>query len=157
MCEEYAQLGRPLHFSELTILSGIVQPEHSWSQRRDDWFSTPEGEERQAQQVTEIYRLLFSHPAVEAITWWDFADEGCWLGAPGGLLRKDLSPKPAYEALLRLIKREWWTAARTLVTDDQGRASFEGFLGDYASEAGARKAVFALARSGASDVDVMLT
>ena len=41
-----------------------------------------------------------------------------------------MSPKPVYDALLSLIKGQWWT--RTSVrTDQDGAASFRGFLGDY--------------------------
>jgi hypothetical protein len=74
--------------------------------------------------------MLFSHPAVEAITWWDFSDDGAWQGAPAGLLRKDLSPKPAYETLQRLIKHQWWTNVEA-TTDVHGKATFRGFHGDY--------------------------
>jgi len=66
---------------------------------------------------------------VEAITNWDVTD-GRWLGAPSGLLRKDLSPKPAYDALMALVRGEWWTT-ETLRTDELGEADFEGFRGDY--------------------------
>lgn len=156
VCERFARYGRPLHFSELTILSGIIQPEHSWTRRRDDWFSTPEGEEQQARQVAELYTLLFSHPAVQAITWWDFADSGAWLGAPAGFLRKDLSPKPAYDALMRLIKGAWWTGDAALTTDGDGHVQVEGFLGDYEVAAGRAKASFALTRAGAAKTTVSL-
>ena len=40
-----------------------------------------------------------------------------------------MSPKPAYEALHRLIKEKWWTRT-TLRTDAQG-APFRGTLGQY--------------------------
>ena len=48
--------------------------------------------------------MIFSHPAVEAITWWDFSDRGAWQRAPAGFLRDDLSPKPAYERLQQPVK-----------------------------------------------------
>jgi len=66
---------------------------------------------------------------VEAITNWDPKD-GKWLGAPAGLLRKDNSPKPAYNALMAKIRGEWWTT-ETLRTDERGELSFEGFRGEY--------------------------
>ena len=75
--------------------------------------------------------MLFSHPAVEAITWWDFADLGSWQGAPAGLVRKDMTPKPAYEALTRLIKGKWWTGEAKLTTDAAGKVRFRGYLGAY--------------------------
>ncbi len=124
VCEEYARFGKPLHFTELTVLSG----EHGWN-REQPWPSTAEGEARQADYVEKVYTVLFSHPAVEAITWWDFMD-GAWQGAPAGLVRADLTPKPAYERLRKLIRDEWWTSAEAR-TDAAGEARFRGFLGRY--------------------------
>jgi GH35 family endo-1,4-beta-xylanase len=122
ICEKFAKLGKPLHFTELTIVSGP---------RTDKgWLSTPEGEARQATQVAELYPVLFSHPAVEAITWWDFTDQNAWQRAPAGLLRKDMTPKPAYNELKRLIKEEWSTHL-TLTTDKNGQVQFRGFFGTY--------------------------
>jgi hypothetical protein len=84
----------------------------------------------QARQVEAFYRTALAHPSVAGIIWWDLSDRFARRGAPGGLLRKDLSPKPAYEALARLIRREWWTNAEGL-TDDRGHFSFRGFFGRY--------------------------
>lgn len=132
VCERFAKFGKPLHFTEATLVSGA----QGWdlrTKRRDSnfrWVSTEEGEERQARDVAEFYRILFSHPAVEAITWWDFTDQNAWQGAPAGLLRDDMTPKPAYEELQRLIKGKWWT--RTVTTSDSGgKARFRGFFGEY--------------------------
>jgi endo-1,4-beta-xylanase len=130
-CERFRRFDLPLHFTELTILSGPTRTDIRYQgPPHDDWHTTPEGEQRQADQVEEIYRVLFSHPAVEAITWWDFTDHA-WLGAPAGYLRKDMSPKPAYERLLSMVKGEWWTGRQVLTTDDHGRVTFRGFLGRY--------------------------
>ena len=68
-----------------------------------------EGEAAQASYVARFYELLFSHPAVEAVTWWDFSDRRAWMNAPAGLLRDDMTPKPAYDRLAELVKRTWWT------------------------------------------------
>ena len=79
--------------------------------------------------MEKLYTLLFSHPAVQAITWWALED-GEWMGAPGGLLRADLTPKPAYDRLLRLIHQTWWTR-EMLLSNEQGLCAFSGFLGDH--------------------------
>jgi endo-1,4-beta-xylanase len=130
-CERFARFGLPLHFTETTIISGRIRDDIRWhGPRHDDWPTTPDGEALQAAQVEEFDRVLFSHPAVQAITWWDFTD-GAWLGAPAGLLRTDMSPKPAYERLLAMIRDEWWTGRQTLTTDEHGRITFRGFLGRY--------------------------
>jgi len=122
VCEQFATFGKPLHFTETTVVSG--------PKTQQAWLTTPEGEKRQAEQVAEFYRVLFSHPAVEAITWWDFTDQNAWQQAPAGLVRADMTPKPAYEELERLIKGKWWTQAET-TTNAESIARFRGFLGEY--------------------------
>ena len=109
-----------------------------------EWPTTPEGEERQCREWEEMYRILFSHPLVEAVTGWDFAD-GAWLGAPSGLIRKDNSVKPVYERLKKLIREEWWTDT-FVTTDENGFATFEGVLGDYLLSDGPRSYSMVLSR-----------
>ena len=93
------------------------------------------------------YKTLLSHPAVEAITYWDLSDGG-WLGAPTGLVRLDGSAKPSFEALRGLIKGEWWLPPTKMATDAEGRLRFNGFLGDYEVAVGERSATFRLERKG---------
>ncbi|MCS7306498.1 MAG: endo-1,4-beta-xylanase [Thermoguttaceae bacterium] len=130
VCQRFSRFGLPLHFTETTILSG----QRGWELPREKWISTPEGEKWQAQEVVRFYTMLFSHPAVEAITWWDLSDLGAWQGAPAGLVRKDMSPKPAYEELMRLIKGQWWTRTEGK-TDKAGSFAWNGFFGQYRIEA----------------------
>ena len=63
------------------------------------------------------------------ITWWDLCDQGSWLPG-GGMLRADMSPKPVYEQLRRLIHDEWTTSA-SATADEAGRFACRGFLGKY--------------------------
>ena len=156
VCERFAKFGKPLHFTELTILSGDLKKDGDWHKKRTDWHSTPAGEKRQATQVVEFYRVLYSHPAVEAITWWDFSDARAWQGAPAGLVRKDMSPKPAYTALHKLVKGAWWTAPIRLRTDAEGKVTFRGHLGAYKVRARDADATFDLARPGKTDLAVRL-
>jgi len=136
VCEYFAKFGKPLHFTETTLLSG----EEGWDlrEKRKDtnfiWASTSEGENRQAWQIVEFYHVLFSHPAVKAITWWDFSDQNAWLEAPAGLVRTDMTPKLAYQQLMQLIKDKWWTQTEMEVTAG-GKARFRGFFGEYKASA----------------------
>jgi len=130
VCERFAMFGKPLHFTETTFLSGKLGWELKEQNPDFKWESTPEGERRQAEEVGRFYTMLFSHPAVEAITWWDLTDQGAWQGAPCGLLREDMTPKPAYEALMRLIKGKWWTKTEGVVGEG-GEVKFRGFFGEY--------------------------
>jgi endo-1,4-beta-xylanase len=131
-CERFAKFDKPLHFTETTLVSG----QQGWELRKNRkdpnfrWISTSEGEQRQAKQVAEFYSVLFSHAAVEAITWWDFTDQNAWQQAPAGLIRDDMTPKPAYNELKKLIKGKWWTKTET-TTKAAGNADFRGFYGQY--------------------------
>ncbi len=152
--ERFSRYGIPIHLTETTLLSGDLMPPeivdlNDW--QVESWPSTPEGEERQADEVERHYRTLLSHPAVQAATYWGLSDRGMWLGAPGGLLRADGSPKPAYERLRRLVKEEWWLAPTRLRTDVSGRVGVSGFLGDYrlsVPEGGGDPVAFRLAEPG---------
>lgn len=120
VCDDYAGLGLPIHFTEATVVSGPrTGPGESWGP------TTPELEAAQAEYVAKFYTMLFAHPAAQALTWWDFSDDGAWQGAAAGLIRADMSPKPVYERLRALIKSEWWTKA----------AGETGANGEYAAGA----------------------
>ena len=130
--ERFSHFGLPIHFTENTLISGDIMPAYiedlnDW--QVPEWPTTPEGEERQAREIEEMYRILFSHPLVQAITTWDYRD-GAWLGAPSGYIRKDNSPKPAYDMLQKLTHEEWWTDT-SIVTDENGAAALDVFKGDY--------------------------
>ncbi len=145
--ERFSRFGLPIHFTENTLISGELMPGHivdlnDW--QVESWPTTEEGEARQAREIEEMYRTLFAHPLVEAITTWDYRDGG-WLGAPSGLVRADQSLKPAYHMLKRLIHGEWETHA-TLTTDEEGWVRFTGFKGGYTVRAGGASAAFELDR-----------
>lgn len=122
----YSNFGKPLQITEVTV------PAYS---------NDPEDEEIQAEIIKKLYSIWFSHKNVEQIIYWNLAD-GYAAFAPqgdmsfgenyfyGGLLRFDLTPKPAYYAIKDLIFREWHTSCE-VVTNDSGKAVFKGFYGDY--------------------------
>ena len=115
--DHYAKFGLPIHVSEITLPSAL---------------NDEESLKDQATAACNLYRLWFSHPSVEGITWWNFPDGAA---APGeelhsGLLFEDMTPKPAYYALQDLIHREWRTELKG-VTDTDGCFRFRGFHGTY--------------------------
>lgn len=157
--DRFARYGLPIHLTESTLLSGELMPpeiEDLNDHVVEHWPSTPEGEARQADEVARHYRTLLSHPAVEAVTWWGITDAGAWLGAPVGLVRADGTPKPSYDALRQLVKEQWWVGPTRLTTDADGRLRFTGWRGEYELRAGGARSAFALAGSGAGDVEVVL-
>ncbi len=159
-CQTYMRFGLHLHFTEMTILSGRLKDpnEKDWHKKHTDWFSTPEGERFQLEAGIGIYTALFSHPAVEAITWWDFSDHNAWQGAPAGLVREDMSPKPFYDWLKEAFRKRWTTRA-SVECDDSGKGTARCFFGDYEAEVKAAsgrtlKGRFRLSRRGPREVQV---
>ena len=110
------------------------------------WPSTPDGEAGQADEIVRHYRSLVSRPAVRAIMYRGFTDDGAWLGAPGGLVRADGTPKPSFHALRSLIKGEWWLSRTRMRTDHDARLSITGFFGDYIIEHNGCSAPLSLSR-----------
>lgn len=125
LCEYYSRFTAPIQITELTVLSGTPMSGKSYGK-----VSTAEGERLQAEYVVNLYTVLFSHPSIEAIQWWNLSDLMAWEDAPAGLLRSDMTPKPAYTALLNLIKKKWWTRVEAK-TGDEGQCQFKGFYGTY--------------------------
>lgn len=114
----YARFGKPLHVTEITI---PTLPANA------------EGEQIQAEMTRDFYRAWFSHPNVEAVTWWNLVDETAVPGEDkwrGGLVRRDFSEKPAYAVLRKLIREEWTTRFNG-AADSAGNVSFRGFHGRY--------------------------
>jgi len=122
MLEKYSKLGKLIHVTEFTPPSEGRPITKSW--KTGNWT-----EEEQADYATKFYKFCFSLPYVESIGWWDLCDYGSWQ-AYGGLLREDLSPKPAYNALKKIIHSDWHTEKEGK-TDEFGNMKFRGFHGKY--------------------------
>lgn len=77
--ERFERFHLPIHFSETNIVSGQIMPSEIVDlndYQATDWPTTSLGEDRQAREVILHYETLFSHPAVQALTWWDFVEIG---------------------------------------------------------------------------------
>ena len=130
--DRFEGFGLPLHFTEITILSGEQAPKVADLNdlHIENWASTPEYEEQQRQRVEEYYSAIFSRPSTGGMVWWDLVDGG-WLGAPAGLLRRDLSEKPAFKQLEKMIKGDWWLSSREIPVESDGTIRFSGTAGTY--------------------------
>ena len=131
----YSNFQKPLQITEVTV------PAYSWE---------PEDEEIQADIIEKLYSVWFSHPNVEQIVYWNLVDGYAHFWDPdpakiaasqgdmtlgenyyyGGLLRFDLSPKPAYLKIKELLFERWHTETE-IKTDKNGQADFRGFYGNY--------------------------
>lgn len=123
--DQYASLGLPLKLSEITIPS---------------YTMVDEGHEFQATVTERLFRIWFSHPAMDEIDWWNLVDgtaayapRGTYEGEnfyQGGLLNYDMSPKPAYKVLDKLINEEW-RSQETLHYKVDDENQFRGYYGGY--------------------------
>lgn len=121
----YSRLGKPLHITEMTIPS---------------YSESAEDEELQARIIRNIYSLMFAHPAMEGIIYWNLIDGFAHAAVPGdmtagenvyygGLLRYNFTAKPAFELLKELILKTWHTEVD--ITSESNTVSFKGFYGKY--------------------------
>lgn len=69
-----------------------------------------------------------------------------WLGAPAGLVRKDGSPKPSFDALKSLVRGEWWPDTATKRTDSNGALTVSGTAGTYRVSHAGRNATVTVGR-----------
>ena len=120
--ELYSQLGLPIHFSEFHPHSLGASIEGGY--REGNW--TPE---TQAAYGEQMFTLAFGHPSVVSFCWWEITELDTYIKG-SAILNKDLSPKPAYEMLDRLINHDWKTRTQAQ-TDNQGHIALRGFYGDY--------------------------
>lgn len=120
----YDEFGLPMHMSEITVPGS---------------GRSAENEAVQAEIVETLYRTWFATRHMKSIVWWNLAD-GYAAYAPigsdegenrygGGLVRFDMTKKPAYEVLDRLINHEWHTEFEEKT--DAETLTFRGFYGEY--------------------------
>jgi endo-1,4-beta-xylanase len=107
--ESFKGFGKPIHVTELGYSSSAANAAgNPWwgggiGGAKLVWRGENFTEETQAQWAEAVYKIAYSKPYVDAITWWDLTDPG--FPPNGGLLRGDCSPKPAYQRLQTLLKQ----------------------------------------------------
>ena len=124
--DKLSELNLPLQITEITI--------PAYSCEEDD-------EALQAELIKNVYSMFFSQKNMEGVIYWNIPDgyhhgatpgdmTSGWNYYHGGLLRFDMSEKPAYKTLKKLIYEDWTTNAQ-IVTDEDGYATLRGFHGEY--------------------------
>ncbi|TVR68230.1 MAG: hypothetical protein EA408_13755 [Marinilabiliales bacterium] len=86
--------------------------------------------ELQADYTRDFMTILFSHPSVKALLVWGFWEGRHWR-PDAAFFDKDWNIRPHGEVWKELVFEQWWTPETTLITDQNGIARFEGYLGDY--------------------------
>lgn len=86
-------------------------------------------EAKAGQYMNDFLTILYSHPAATGIVLWNFWDGSHWDGnAP--LFRQDWSLKPAGQAYIDLVFKQWWTNEAGS-TNEAGQFAVRGYTGDY--------------------------
>lgn len=130
--DEVAAAGIPLHITEFWARSSLFERDGdspaTTTQRSGAGFMNRHDpvEERRAEYITRFLRVAFSHPKVEAFSFWGFMSDSIdWSEH-----RAAHSPGPVYRAVQHLLNEEWRTREQ-LRSDGQGRVRFRGFHGEY--------------------------
>jgi GH35 family endo-1,4-beta-xylanase len=87
-------------------------------------------EKANADKLELVYRMAYSHPAVEGIMAWIFWAGNSWRGPNGGLAKRDWTLNEAGKRFEALMAE--WSADAAGNTDPAGVFAFRGFHGDYA-------------------------
>lgn len=114
--DQLSQLKLPLYITEITIPG-----------------KGENGATLQGKIAENLYRLWFSTPYMAGITWWNLGDGTAFEEenkAMGGLIDEEMNPKPAYQALDKLINHDWKTTEE-INSNSIGKVSFRGFHGKY--------------------------
>lgn len=106
----HAETGLPIHLTEISA-------------------KTPDAE-RRGKVLEMLFRLGFSHHAVQAILLWGFGALTHWMGPDAALMSADGALTAAGSRISHLLREEWTTRGNGVSAAD-GRFAFRGFYGSY--------------------------
>ncbi len=90
---------------------------------------TQEAEMQKAKDLTDYYRICFSHTAVDGILMWGFWSEMNWI-PESSLYDRDWKSAPALQAYQDLVFKEWRTN-ESVQSGSDGRVEIPAFFGTY--------------------------
>ncbi|WP_404788183.1 endo-1,4-beta-xylanase [Altericista sp. CCNU0014] len=102
LLERFSALGKPIHITELGVSSATGIDEQSYLKDARGLWHKPWSQTIQADWIEQFYTICYSKPAIEAISWWDFSDRGCFWPF-GGLLDRNMQPKESFYRLKTLL------------------------------------------------------
>jgi len=106
LLDKFGAIGKTIHLSGVQVPSIADSRDNSANLGHAGTWRGEWSEESQAQWLDEMYQLALGRPFVESIHWQDLVDCGNdGVLQNGGLLRADMTEKPAYERLMQLKKQ----------------------------------------------------
>ncbi len=82
-----------------------------------------------ANYIRDVMTIAFSHPKVTQFLMWGFWD-GAHYKNQAPIFYSDWTIKLSGEMFINLVFNQWWTDA-SLISDNNGNVSVNGYLGDY--------------------------
>lgn len=151
------------YFKGLDIIATLDLPLEITEVTVPTFGDTLEDEELQADMLKLWYSTWFSHPAVDAIVYWNTVDGHAYQGNPnwqenncrGGLWHKDLTPKKSALMLKKLVHETWHTDLE-FTTDKNGFVEFRGFFGEYSVKADGKEFEIAIHKNESSSFEITL-
>ena len=116
---------RKIHITEISLPS---EYQDTW---RAGYWREKWNPATQADYIERVLTLMFAHPAVESLIWWDILDKGAFTTS-GGLISNeldefgDMKVKPSYEKIKNFLGKE-----KETITDANGQAEIKAFAGEY--------------------------
>lgn len=114
LLDQFAKLGKPLHITAVQVPSS---PTPNGGDTNDaalggGVWRKPWSEPLQSEWLKRFVEVALSKPFIESVSWPSLADHETQVVPSGGLLRADLTPKPAFDEFAR-IRQDVLGAART--------------------------------------------
>jgi hypothetical protein len=113
LLDRFGALGKPVHLTAVGAPSACntdpaaTVPGTDAQRRRGGIWHKPWDEVIQSEWLEMFFRIAVSKPFVTAVSWRDFSDHQPHYFPHGGLMRKDLHPKIAYQRLAGLRYEIW--------------------------------------------------
>jgi endo-1,4-beta-xylanase len=86
--------------------------------------------EVQADYTRDFLTIMYSHESVKSVLFWGFWENSHWM-PDAALYNADWTIRPHGEVYSELVFNKWWTPKTDSLTNNEGIATFEGFLGTY--------------------------
>ncbi len=104
MLDRLGVFGKSLHLTGVQVPSEPDPRDNNGRLGEAGHWRKPWSEDIQARWLDKAYRIALGRSYVETVTWKDLVDREDGVLMRGGLLKKDLSPKPAMKKLISLEK-----------------------------------------------------
>ncbi len=106
MLDKLGIYGKTIHLTGVQVPSASDPRDSSDTMGASGYWHEPWSVDIQSQWLENFYKIAFSKPFVDTVTWQDLADKKDSMLTAGGLTTADLVAKPAFDKLVYL-KQQW--------------------------------------------------